>query len=126
MTLTEILQEAFNNSACLEKLQESLGIKDLEVNASSESISITFERENKLESLLLKPLLEQVGATQRRTQTGVQHVAGYTRENTKPNIEDLIKAEESDSDIEEKTDEAFQAFIECCLESIDGKSITIE
>ena len=53
-------------------------------------------------------------------------MAGYTRSTSKTDTEDLIKAQESDTEIDNKTSIAFQEFIECCLESIDGKSITIE
>ena len=126
MNLANTLKQAFSNDTCIKKLKESLELDDIQVDASADGVKIVFEKEGKLDTLLLKPLLEHVGAKQRRTQTGVQHVAGYTRENPKPNIEDLIKAEGSDSDMDEKTDIAFQEFIECCLESIDGQSITIE
>jgi len=126
MNLANTLKQAFSNDTCIKTLKESLGLDDIQVDASADGVKIVFEKEGKLDTLLLKPLLEHVGPKQRRTQTGVQHVAGYTRENSKPEIEDLIKAEESDSDIDNKTDIAFQEFIECCLESIDGKSITIE
>ena len=126
MNLIDTLQQAFSNETCIKKLKESLELDDIQVDASADGVKIVFEQAGKLDTLLLKPLLEHVGPKQRRTQTGVQHVSGYTRENPKPDIEALIKAEESDSDVDEKTDAAFQEFIECCLESVDGKSITIE
>ena len=126
MNLADTLKQAFSNDTCIKKLKESLELDDIQVDASADGVKIAFEKEGKLDTLLLKPLLEHVGAKQRRTQTGVQHVAGYTRSTSKTDTEDLIKAQESNVDIDNKTDIAFQEFIECCLKSIDGQSITIE
>jgi len=126
MNLKDTLQQAFSNDTCVEKFKESLGLDDIQVKNESDGVTIVFVKEDKLETLLLKPQRVQVGAKQRRTQTGVQHVAGYTRSTSKTDTEDLIKAQESDTEIDDKTSLAFQEFIECCLESVDGKSITIE
>ena len=126
MNLKDILQQAFSNDTCIKKFKESLGLDDIRVESESDGVKIVFVKEDKLETLLLKPQKVQVSAKQRRTQTGIQHVSGYTRSTSKTDTEDLIKAQESDTEIDDKTGIAFQEFIECCLESIDGKSITIE
>jgi len=126
MNLKDTLQQAFSNTTCVKKLKESLGLDDIQVKSESDGVKIVFVKEDKLETLLLKPQRVQVGPKQRRTQTGIQHVSGYTRSTSKTDTEDLIKAQESDTEIDNKTSIAFQEFIECCLESIDGQSITIE
>jgi hypothetical protein len=126
MNLKDKLQQAFSNDTCIKKFKESLGLDDIQVKSESDGVKIVFVKEDKLETLLVKPQRVQVGPKQRRTQTGIQHVAGYIRSTSKTDTEDLIKAQESDTDIEKKTSMAFQEFIECCLESIDGQSITIE
>ena len=126
MNLKDTLQQAFSNNTCVEKFKESLSLEDIQVSVSADSVEIVFVKENKLETLLLKPQKVRVGSKQRRTQTGIQHVAGYTRSTSKTDTEDLIKAQESNTELEEKTNVAFQEFIECCLESINRQSITIE
>lgn len=126
MNLKDTLQQAFSNNTCVEQLKESLGVDDIQVMNESDGVKIVFVKEDKLETLLLKPQRVQVGAKQRRTQTGIQHVAGYTRSTSKTDTEGLIKAQESDTEIDDKTSIAFQKFIECCLLSIDKQSITIE
>ena len=126
MTLTEILKQAFSNNSCVEKFKLSLELDDIQVSASEEEVKIVFVKADKLETLLLKPQQVRVGPKHRRTKTGVQHVTGYTRSASQPDTEELIQAQESDADMDNKTEVAFQEFIECCLESIDWQSVTIE
>ena len=125
MTLLELFQQAFNNTSCFDKFKEALTLDNLQINTVGSGLEISFVKENKLETLLVQPQQIQVGPTHRRTKMGVQHVKGHKRATPQPNIEDLIQAQESDTALVEQINTAIQEYIECCLESIDRKKITL-
>ena len=124
MDLQTTLAQAFANPALMDYLKEALDVGDIQINSSGSRIEIRFTRPDKLESLLLQPQRKQVAPTRRRTKRGVQHVAGYVREEPKPDLEELIQAQDEGEVFDAKVDNAFRTFIETALGQIDGNTIT--
>lgn len=124
MDLQTLLTKAFSNPELIASLKEALDAGDIKINSSGSKIEIVFTKADKLESLLLKPQRKQVAPTRRRTKRGVQHVSGYVREETKPDLKELVQAQEDGDAFDEKVGNVFVTFIETALGQINGKTIT--